>query len=302
MPYPSGTAREARHSRDDDHETPDGETEPNRAHIRICRNSSGRSRRPYHESGLWPTLFVMIRDPSGGRSCRRSQRRTGSGTSSTAGSGDCGGPACHGAAESLPGARPATLDFAPATLAVVSSHVSQIGIDQLKYINKFTFYCSRRDDRLPGPGWSHLRPNPYLLSVFICVHLWLIPYSSVAPLRHPRERVPGPSGRVGVDPELSEVLADPGDRLVEPLVERVARLPAPELAGQGGAGEQAADLAGGGADAVGSVSTRIGRPSRAPIRSTSSPIVRSSPRPMLTDPAERGVAAGDRDEARRPCP
>ena len=47
-----------------------------------------------------------------------------------------------------------------------------------------------------------------------------------------------------------------------------------------------------------SVSTSIGRPSSRPIRSTSSPIEMSSPRPMLTARPSAGVAAGDRDEAR----
>ena len=59
------------------------------------------------------------------------------------------------------------------------------------------------------------------------------------------------SGRVGIDPEEREVVADPGDGLVQHLVERVSRRPAPELARQGSPREEPADLAGRGPDPFG---------------------------------------------------
>ena len=107
------------------------------------------------------------------------------------------------------------------------------------------------------------------------------------------------SGRVGVDPEQAEVVADPGDRLVEGLVERVARAPAQQLPGQGGArpgaGRPRWRRAGRGR---GRSRRRSAGRARAPIRSTSSPIVRSSPRPMLTT---RPIAASQPAMARKPA-
>ena len=83
-------------------------------------------------------------------------------------------------------------------------------------------------------------------------------------------------------PGTGEVLADPGDRLVEPAFERIAGLPAPEPCGQRRAGEEPLDFAGGRPDALLVRLDADRSPEPRPIVSTSSPIEMSSPRPMLT--------------------
>src|SRR4051794_7723481 len=100
----------------------------------------------------------------------------------------------------------------------------------------------------------------------------------------------GTSGRVLVDPELIEVIADPGDGLVERLVEGVAGCPAPELACQGSARQEAADLACGGADA-----DRLGLDAQGPAQPHADPFDERADRQVIPaadvhDPPEGRVA------------
>src|SRR4051794_37822834 len=52
------------------------------------------------------------------------------------------------------------------------------------------------------------------------------------------------SGRVTARPVMSEVIPDPGNGLLQALIESIAWLPPPERLGQGRAGEEAFDFAG----------------------------------------------------------
>ena len=93
------------------------------------------------------------------------------------------------------------------------------------------------------------------------------------------------------------MVADPGDRLVEPFFERVARLPTPEALGQGGAGEQSFDLAG-----RRPVALLIGFDGDRPAQPAADHLDQLADRDVfaaadIDGPAERRVAAGDGDEA-----
>src|SRR5206468_2430898 len=104
------------------------------------------------------------------------------------------------------------------------------------------------------------------------------------------------SGRVNPRSVARNVLADPGDGLFQPLVERVARLPVPQRMGQGRAGEEAFDLAGGGADAVG-----FGLDLDGLAHELADPLDQLADRDVVATAdvhrlAECGVAAGDGDE------
>ena len=98
-------------------------------------------------------------------------------------------------------------------------------------------------------------------------------------------------------PEPGDVLADPGDGLFEALVEGVAGFqPQSDWARAVPASRRSTSLAAGRRRSV-SDSTSMVSPRSRPIRSTSSPIEMSSPRPMLTARPSAASQRGDRDEA-----
>ncbi len=94
------------------------------------------------------------------------------------------------------------------------------------------------------------------------------------------------------------MVAHPGDRFVEPFLERIMRFPAPEALRQRRAGEQSLDLAGGGAVPflIGLDGDRSAQPAADHLDQVADRDIFAAA--DIDGPAQRRVAAGDGDE---PC-